>query len=185
MKKVLAIAVAVAVAALFAFTVSAEEVKKETVKTTVKSGETKVVDTVKTAGAKEKETIVVKPGEVDIKDKVKTAAGKEKETIVAKPGDVKITDVEKLKKGPILTDTVKLHKFEANGDYIYVMKEDKVIKLKHKLSDSVKKDMLKYKPGDTITVTSTYPLSNQDLAVIVDVKSVQEKAMPAPAPAKK
>lgn len=116
---------------------------------------------------KEKEKITTKGDEVKTVEKIKTSEGKEKITTTenVKTGEVAATDVTKVKEGKVWKDTVKFHKYEANGDWIYVMKDDKVIRLKHTLSDSDKKMMLQKKQGETVTITSTYPLSD-NIAVI-------------------
>ena len=143
MKKIMMLAVAVVFA--FALTAGAEEVVKvkETTKGDVKKVEVKATD--KAAGTKEKLTV---------KEEGSQVAGK---------------DVVKHKKGDIAKDTVKFEKYEANGDYIYVVKDNKVVRMNHKLSDNVKKDMLKLKKGDAITITSTYQMTPEEVAVITDL----------------
>lgn len=155
MKKLLVVALAVAVAFAFAVKVYAADTNPAA------PGAVKVQEKVKVEG-----------NVVKVEEKAKAPGEKEKikATENLATGEVKGTDVTKMKKGEVWKDTVKFQKFEANGDYIYVMKDNKVIRLKHTLSDNVKKDMLSKKAGDTITITSTYPLTNQDLAVITDAK---------------
>lgn len=142
MKKILGLAVAVAVA--FAFSAYAEEKAKVEIKKT--GDEVKTVIKEKVPGEKVKETIVQKPGETDI------------------------TKVTKTPSSPLVKETVTFDRMEQNGDYIYVMKDDKVVRLKHTLTADMKKNMLTKKKGEKITVTSTYPLTNKDLAVIVEAK---------------
>lgn len=155
MKKLLVVALVVAVAAAFAVKVYAADVNPTA------PGAVKVQEKVKVEG-----------NVVKVEEKAKAPGEKEKikATENLATGAVQGTDMTKMKHGEVAKDTVKFQKFDANGDYIYVMKDDKVLRIKHKLSDSAKKDMLTKKTGDTITVTSTYPLTNQELAVITDAK---------------
>ena len=148
MKKLLGLAVVVAVA--FAFSVYAGTTGTTTEEVKVKSTAEGTTTTVK---EKSKEV-------------------KEKETITTTPAEkkVEVTDVKKFKQGDVWKDTVKFEKYEANSDYIYVAKEDKIYRLKHKLSDTDKQAMMKKKKGDTVEVTSTYPLTNQELSVIMTAK---------------
>lgn len=158
MKKIMAFAVVVAVA--FAFTAWAGTTKtEEKVKVEEKGGVTTVKATEKSPGTKEKLTVT-----------------KEGTTVTGK-------DVTKTKAGDVAKDTVQFEKYEAAGDYIYVVKDTKVIRLKHALNDSMKKDMLTYKKGDPITVTSTYPLTANEVAVITGIEKAQKAAAPVPTPA--
>lgn len=177
MKKVIGVAVAVLFVAAFAFKGYAEDVKK--------------VETVKTPDVKEKVTTTVKGGDTTIVDKTKAAGVKEKETITtstSKPGEVKVTDVKKFKEGSTVEESVKFQKYDAQGDYIYVMKDNKLIRVKHTLNESNKKDMLKWKEGTLVKVTSTYALDKPELAKILDiqpsaienVKTKIEQAQPLP-----
>ncbi len=147
MKKILVVAIAVVFAAVVAGKANAEETKT---KTEVKPTATGTV-----------EKTEVKTTETKVKDTVKTTAA---------TGDVKSKEVVENKEGKVWKDTVTLHKFDKGSDYIYVMKDNKVLRLKHTLSDSDKKIMLEKKPGDTVTITSTYPLTQQELAVITSAK---------------
>lgn len=144
MRKIFAVVVAVAAVAFVAGAVRAEETVKA--KQTTTGSETKTV-------IKEKS-----PGE-------KTTA-----TVVTKPGETAVTETTKLKEGKVAKETVTFDKIDKDGNYIYVMKDTKLLRLKHTLSEGAKKNMLAKKKGDTITVTSTYPLTNQDLAIIIDAK---------------
>lgn len=154
MKKLMAAVVVVAVA--LAFSAYAGDTKTEVkVKEDAKTGTTTVKATEKSAG--EKETLKVK-------EQGTTVSGK---------------DVIKTKAGDVAKDTVSFEKYEANGDYIYVVKDSKVIRLKHTLNESMKKDMLGMKKGDAITVTSTHPLTAGEVAVITGLEKAQKAAAPA------
>jgi len=168
MKKIMVLAVA----AVFAFALAANAEEKVEVKEKVKKDgttkmEVKAVD--KEAGTKEKIKVTEKKdGEVKIKATEKDKVAGTKETLKVKEDGttVKGKDVVKHKQGKVVTDTVKFEKYEANGDYIYVVKEDKVVRMKHKLSDNMKKDMLKLKKGDKVTITSTYEMTPDEVAVV-------------------
>ena len=123
-----------------------------------------------------------KGGVTEIKVKEKSPGVVEKAKIEEKGTTLNVTDKTKMKAGNVAKDTVKFEKYEANGDWVYVMKDDKLIRVKHSLSDNVKKDMLKLKKGDTINITSTYPLTAADLAVITNFEPA--KVNPNPTPAK-
>lgn len=175
MKKIFVLAMAVAFA--FALTASAEEVVKvkEEVK---KDGTTKIEAkaTDKAAGTKETVKVEEKGDVVKIKAKEtdKVAGTTEKTKIKEEGTKVSGKDVVKHKHGDVATDTVKFEKYEANGDYIYVVKEDKLVRMNHKLSDNMKKDMMKLKKGDVIQITSTYQMSPEEVAVVTGL-------VPAPA----
>lgn len=102
--------------------------------------------------------------------KEKTPEMKEKVKIEQEGTTVKATDVIKPKTGDVVKETVKFEKYEAASDYIYVIKDNKMVKVKHKLSDTAKKGVLELKKGDTVTITSTHPLTQADLAVITDLQ---------------
>lgn len=159
MKKLMAAVVVLAVA--LAFTAWAGETKTE-VKVKEQAGTTTVKATEKAPGTKET---------LDVQKQGTTVTGK---------------DVVKEKKGPIAKETVAFEKYEAQGDYIYVVKDTKVIRLKHTLNDSMKKDMMGLKKGDTVNITSTYPLTAGEVAVVTGLEKVQKaaaQAQPAAAPA--
>ncbi|MFH0799668.1 MAG: hypothetical protein V2A66_05760 [Pseudomonadota bacterium] len=143
MKKLMAVVVMVVVA--FAFTVWAGDTTKKEVKVTDKGGTEKVEVKEKAAGTKTKTEMEVKGKTVQGEVETKTA------------------------KGAVKEETVKFEKWENQGDYIYVVKDSKVVRLKHTLTENVKKDML-LKKGDTVVVTSTYPLSAGDVAVITGIQ---------------
>lgn len=159
MKKILGLAVAVAVA--LAFTAYAEDVVKTKTKEVVKTPAGTETITTKTVATPTETKTVIKEKEKGVKDKI---------TVVETAKETDVTAVEKLKKGPLVKETVKFSKIDANGDYIYVIKDTKLLRLKHKLPDSMKQDMLKKKEGEQITITSTYPLTNQELAVILEAR---------------
>ncbi|MFA4874870.1 MAG: hypothetical protein WC956_10890 [bacterium] len=151
MKKILVVAVAMAFAFAVAGKANAEDTKakvKETTKTTA-TGDTKTV----------------------IKEK--TATGTEKEVVKTTEGGKEVTgkDVTTFKKGDVYEDTVKFQKFdEKNGDYVFVMKDNKTYRIKHTLTESDKQNMLKKGAGTTVKITSTYPLSRDQLVVITSAK---------------
>lgn len=155
MKKLFVAVLAVAVAVAFSATVFAADANPAA------PGAVKVQEKVKVEG-----------GTVKVEEKAKAPGEKEKikATENLTTGAVQGTDVTKMKHGDVakVTDTFKFQKLE--GDYIYVMKEDKTLRVKHQLSDNAKKNMLTKKTGDTITITSTHPLTHQDLAVVIDAK---------------
>jgi sensor histidine kinase regulating citrate/malate metabolism len=93
------------------------------------------------------------------------------ETKSATETDVKAVTTEK--QGPVAKETVTFNRYDKSGDWIYVMKDNKEIRLKHTLSDSDKKDMLGFKKGDAVTVTSTYPLTNSELATVLRIQKAQ------------
>lgn len=123
-----------------------------------------------------------KGGVTEIKIKEKAPGVVEKAKIEEKGTTLNVTDKAKMKAGEIAKDTVKFEKYEANGDWVYVMKDDKLLRVKHSLSDNMKKDMLKLKKGDPITVTSTYPLTAGELATITNFEPA--KINPSPTPTK-
>ena len=151
MKKIVMLVVAVAFA--FALTANAAETVKVTETT---KGDTTTVKAVEKA-----------PGQKETLKATETGT------------TVKGTITDKEKKGEVAKETVKFEKYEAQGDYIYVVKDNKVIRAKHALSDSMKKDMLNLKKGDQITVTSTYPLSTEQVATITGLEKQAATAAPA------
>jgi hypothetical protein len=158
MKKMIGAVVAVAVA--IAFSAYAAE--------TVTKGKETVQTSTGTEKVKAKETVTPTEEKLVVKEKAK--GEKEKTTVKESGTTATVKDVEKMKKGEVAKETVTFKKIEAQGDYIYVMKDKKEMRLKHKLSDSSKKNMLGLKEGETIEITSTYPLTQADLAVITDAK---------------
>lgn len=153
MKKLMTLVVAVAVALAFSMMAQAEETK---VKVEEKGGTTTVKATEKSPGTKET---------LKATEQGTTVTGK---------------DVVKSKTGPVAKETVAFEKYEAQGDYIYVVKDTKVIRLKHTLNDSMKKDMMGLKKGDTVTITSTHPLTAGEVAIITALERIQKAAAPAP-----
>lgn len=103
---------------------------------------------------------------------VKNPATTEKVDVKTNPAtqEVKGKVETEYKKGPVYEDTVTFDKFDKNSDYIYVVKDQKVMRLKHTLTESDKQDMLQKKKGDKVTITSTYPLTKPELAVIIKAK---------------
>lgn len=168
MKKLIVLAVAVAVGLAFSVYAGDEVKVKETIKK--EAGKEVTTEKIKTPEGKETIKTVTTADETKTTIKAKNKEGKEKVVVDEKKGDVKVTDVTKNKKGEVWKETVKFEKIDEATDYIYVMKDDKVVRLKHKLSDKMEKDMLKKKKGDQITITSTYPLSDEQLAVILEAK---------------
>ena len=163
MKKVLGIAAALVLA--LAFTARAEDTTK-TVKGDVQT-DTGKVSVTKTTTPEETKTVVKAKGE-----NAKTTITKEKAA-----GETTVTATKDMKKGPVAEETVTFKKFETNGDYIYVIKDNKELRLKHTLSDSAKKNMLGMKEGTPIVITSTYPLTRADMAVVTDARAVQKAEM--------
>ena len=97
------------------------------------------------------------------KDVTKAAGTEQKSTVTTNPatGEVKGKVETEYNKGPVYTDTVKFDKYEANSDYIYVEKDQKVIRLKHTLTENDKQNMLQKKKGDSVTITSTSVITGQ------------------------
>jgi len=150
MKKLMAVVIAVAVA--FAFNAWATGTTKEEVKVDKTATGTKVE-------VKEKSA----EGKVDAK--------------VQKSGDTvtgSVTEKPKDKSTTIETK-VTFKKFDANGDYVYVIHEGKELRLKHTLKDDAKKNMIG-KEGKDFTITSTYPLTAKEVATITVTDSKAAEA---------
>ena len=103
----------------------------------------------------------------------KSTEVKAKVTETTTPEGKEVKAVVKEKTGDVAKETVTFDRYEANGDWIYVMKDNKVLRLKHTLNESTKKDMLGFKKGDPVTVTSTYPLTKSDLATVLKIEKAQ------------
>ena len=142
MKKVLMMAVAVAVAVAFSAVVKAGDTTKTVEKEKAKVGDVKV----------EAKTVTKENAATDTTNKT-----------------MKVE--EKGKAGGFVEETVKFKKFDANGDYIYVVKGTEEMKVKHTLSESDKANIMKKKEGDTITITSTYPLTKEQVVNAVVTKA--------------
>ena len=170
MKKILGLAVAMVFA--FALTANAEEVVK--VKEQTKGDTTKVEVKAKdkAAGTKEDVKVVETADKTTVKAKEtdKAAGTKEKLTVKEEGSTVAGKDVVKHKHGDVAKETVKFEKYEAKGDYIYVVKDNKLVRMNHKLSDNMKQDMLKLKKGDTVTITSTYQMTPEEVATITGIE---------------
>ena len=105
----------------------------------------------------------------------KTTETKVKVTETKTPTETDVKADIKSKQGDVAKETVTFKKYEQTGDFIYVIKDNKEIRLKHTLSDNAKKDMLQYKEGDPVTITSTYPLSNAQLANVLKIERTKTK----------
>ena len=163
MKKMIGMAAALVLALAFSAHAADTTTKKVTGEVKTPSG-TQDVSVTKTTTPEETKTVM------------KATGPNAKETITKEKtaGETTVTATKEMKKGPVAEDTVTFKKFETNGDYIYVMKDNKELRLKHTLSDSTKKNMLGLKEGTPITVTSTYPLTKADMAVVTDARVVQK-----------
>ncbi len=102
---------------------------------------------------------------------------------VEKSGTTVTGTVTEKPKGDSTTVETKVtfKKYEQAGDFIYVVSEGKELKLKHTLKDSAKKDMLTWKEGTPVTITSTYALTPDQVAkaVAVDAKLADSAAKAA------
>lgn len=100
----------------------------------------------------------------------KSTVEKVKVTETSTPEGKEVKATVKEKAGDVAKETVTFSRYEQNGDWIYVMKDNKEIRLKHTLHENAKKDMLGFKKGDAVTVTSTYPLTKSDLATVLKIE---------------
>ncbi len=107
-----------------------------------------------------------------VKAEVKTAAGKEIVKATETKGEVQVTDVTSFKHGNLWKDKVYFHEYKKGADYVYVMREDKVYKVK--LHKDAKQYVVELKKGDPITITSTYPLAGPDIAKYVMINKVEK-----------
>lgn len=106
-----------------------------------------------------------------VKETKKTGEAKEVETIEASSGGVNITDVTKHRHGDLWKDTVTFKSYKEGDDYVYVTKEDKTYRVKFR--DSAKENMMKCKKGDTVTITSTYPLAGSEIEPYIVLHSIE------------
>lgn len=131
------------------------------------------------AGGKADITKTTTPTETVTDVKAKSASGdvKVQAEKVQTADTTNITTEIKKKTGDVAKETVIFQKYEANGNWIYVLKDNKEIRVKHTPDESMKKNMLSLKTGTPITITSTYPLSKADLAtaVAVDIADRQQQ----------
>lgn len=164
MKKVLMMAVAVAVAVAFSAAVKAGDTTKTVEKEKATVGDVKVEaktvtkENTATGTTKTVEKEKVKAGDVKVEAKSTTVENKAADTTKEK---IKVE--EKVKGGAFVEEKVTFKKFDANGDYIYVVKGKEEMKVKHTLSEGDKANIMKKKDGDTITITSTYPLTKEQV----------------------
>ncbi|MBT3182742.1 MAG: hypothetical protein HN337_09590 [Deltaproteobacteria bacterium] len=150
MKKLLIAVLAVAVATTFALTAMAGEAKVKSKETVKKDGTTK-------------EEVVVK----------EKGVGKAKMTATATPaGDVKVHDVTKFKHGDLWKDDVKFQKYDKDGNFIYVINDNKTYRVKMK--KNAKSPGLVLKKGQPISITSTYPLAGPELQDYIVVSKIEQ-----------
>jgi len=140
MKKLFIAIVAVAVALTFALTVYA--------------GKTKVKVKEETKG----DTTTVKATE-------KSPEGKETIRATTSPAGTNIIDVTKHKHGDLWKDTVKFKSYKEGDDHVYLLKEDKVYRVKFR--KSAKSSLMKLKKGEPVKIVSTHPLSGPEIAEYV------------------
>jgi len=148
MKKFTVLAVVLGLALVF----SVNAAEKTTVKKEVKGTETKTEVKEKSGGTKVKVEETKTPTTTDV-----------------------TADVTK-KKGDVAKEEVTFKKYDSKGDFIYVIKDKKEYRLPHNLSDDMKKNMLSWKEGKPVTITSTRPLSNDELVTAVTEKTGIDKA---------
>lgn len=107
-----------------------------------------------------------------VKAEVKTAAAKEVVKATETKGDVQVTDVTTFKHGNLWKDNVFFNEYKKGADYVYVMREDKIYKVK--LHKDAKQYVMELKKGDPITITSTYPLAGPDVAKYVVINKIEK-----------
>ncbi len=137
MKKIMMAVLVMAVALVFGFSANAGDAKVK-VKEEVK-GNTEI-----------------------IKAEAKDATGKEVLKATRTGDDVNVIDATKFKSGALWKDTVTFHEYKSGADYVYVMRDDKVYKVK--LHKDAKQYVMEHKKGDPITIYSTYPLMGPEIA---------------------
>ncbi len=91
-------------------------------------------------------------------------------------GDVQIHDVTKFKHGDLWKDDVKFHKWDANGNYMYVINDNKTYRVKYK--KTAKSPGLVLKKGQPIHITSTYPLAAPELQNYIVVSKIEQMMKP-------
>jgi hypothetical protein len=107
-----------------------------------------------------------------VKAEVKTPQGKEVIKATDTNGNITVTDVTSFKHGNLWKDQVYFNEYKSGSDYVYVMREDKVYKVK--LHNDAKQYVMELKKGDPITITSTYPLAGPEIAKFVTINKVEK-----------
>jgi hypothetical protein len=128
--------------------------------------------------AAEKTTVKkeVKGTEQTTEVKTKSGGTKVKVEEAKTPATTNVTaDITK-KQGDVAKEEVTFKRYDSKGDFIYVIKDNKEYRLQHNLSDDMKKNMLSWKVGKPVTITSTRALSNDELVTAVAEKTGINKA---------
>ena len=108
-------------------------------------------------------------GRVEVK--TKTPEYKEVVKVEDVPEGVKVLDVTKHKHGDLWKDTVKFKSYRDGDDYVYLVKEDRVYRVKFR--KQAKDSLMRLRRGQTVEIVSTHPLSGPELADYITLYKIE------------
>ena len=107
----------------------------------------------------------------NVKIKAKTPEYKEVVKVEDVPEGVKVLDVTKHKHGDLWKDTVKFKSYRDGDDYVYLVKEDRVYRVKFR--KQAKDSLMRLRRGQKVDIVSTHPLSGPELADYITLYKIE------------
>jgi hypothetical protein len=87
------------------------------------------------------------------------------------PHGVKVMDVTKHKHGDLWKDTVKFKSYREGDNWVYLVKEDRVYRVKFRRH--AKDSLMRLRKGQTVHIVSTHPLSGPELADYITLYKIE------------